>query len=962
MLTQLRLIRHSVRAGVVAVLVAGMTVSGMSSARAATSPAPARPTTGVTQDALPTVQIDGVAWAQAIVGNTVYVGGSFANARPAGAAAGTNLTPRSNLLSYNLTTGALIAAFAPSLNGQVKSVVASPDGTRIYVGGSFTRADGVTRNRIAAYSTRTGALITTFDPSVIGTVNSITATNDTVYAGGTFSAVNGVTRARLAAVSAANGALLGWAPTADAGVNAVLLTPDDSHVIVGGAFANINGTSARGLASLDATNGAPVAFAANQVVQDYGSGAAILSLSTDGKAVYGTGYVYGSPGNFEGTFSADPGTGAINWLEDCHGDTYGAFSSGSQVYVVSHEHYCGNIGGFQDTNPRKAWYRSTAFTTAPTGTVSHNSVGRYADFYGQPSPSLLNWFPAIDTGTYTRQTQGSWTVTGTSNYVVEGGEFLHVNGTAQQGLVRFAVPSIATDKFGPTDLGAISTGGSGGATPSVTVTAATTAYDPDDQLLTYQLIRDGDAANPIATQTRPTVGFWLLASRPTVTLTDTTAATGSVHTYRIRVVDRGGAYLDSGTVSATPLSDLALDKPATQSSDARSAPAGRAVDGNTDGDWANRSVTNTSTDAYSWWQVDLQSTTDVGSIGIWNRTDCCGDRLSDYWVFASETPLDSTLTPAQQATQPGVWASHQSAAPAPNATISTAAGTKARYVMVQLNTPNRNLSLAEVQVFGLGTGYLAVAPRSVDLGTVAVGATATATVTISNPGSTAIAIRKYADPQAPFTISPAIAVGQKIPASTSITETITYTPTSAGTDDGAIVIAATDGYPPVTLPLSGATPGGSADLALNAPATQSSDSYGTTAARAVDGNTDGVFNDGSVTNTSTDPYSWWQVDLGATTRLDRTAVWNRTDCCTDRLSNYWVFVSATPFDTGLTPVQQAAQPGVWSSHQTSAPAPSSTLSLPAGTRGRYVMVQENTANQNLSLAEVQVVGPPLGSN
>ena len=54
------------------------------------------------------MQIDGVVWAQAIVGNTVYAGGQFANARPAGAAAGTNLTPRTNLLAYDLTTGALI--------------------------------------------------------------------------------------------------------------------------------------------------------------------------------------------------------------------------------------------------------------------------------------------------------------------------------------------------------------------------------------------------------------------------------------------------------------------------------------------------------------------------------------------------------------------------------------------------------------------------------------------------------------------------------------------------------------------------------------------------------------------------------------------------------------------------------------------------------------------------------------
>jgi hypothetical protein len=44
----------------------------------------------VTADGLPTVQVDGVVWSQAIVGDTVYAGGSFANARPAGAVPGAN--------------------------------------------------------------------------------------------------------------------------------------------------------------------------------------------------------------------------------------------------------------------------------------------------------------------------------------------------------------------------------------------------------------------------------------------------------------------------------------------------------------------------------------------------------------------------------------------------------------------------------------------------------------------------------------------------------------------------------------------------------------------------------------------------------------------------------------------------------------------------------------------------------
>ena len=94
-------------------------VGGASSASAATGPGPIADVaaTGASADALPTVQIDGVVWSQAIVGNTVYAGRQFTNARPAGSAPGTNLTPRSNLFSYDITTGVLNPTFAPTLNG-----------------------------------------------------------------------------------------------------------------------------------------------------------------------------------------------------------------------------------------------------------------------------------------------------------------------------------------------------------------------------------------------------------------------------------------------------------------------------------------------------------------------------------------------------------------------------------------------------------------------------------------------------------------------------------------------------------------------------------------------------------------------------------------------------------------------------------------------------------------------------
>ena len=76
-------------------LVAGLVVA-VPTASADTIPSPGVAST-VTDDALPTVQIDGVAWTQLVVGNTVYVGGEFQSARPAGSAPGVDTVARGNL-------------------------------------------------------------------------------------------------------------------------------------------------------------------------------------------------------------------------------------------------------------------------------------------------------------------------------------------------------------------------------------------------------------------------------------------------------------------------------------------------------------------------------------------------------------------------------------------------------------------------------------------------------------------------------------------------------------------------------------------------------------------------------------------------------------------------------------------------------------------------------------------------
>jgi hypothetical protein len=153
------------------------------------------------------------------------------------------------------------------------------------------------------------------------------------------------------------------------------------------------------------------------------------------------------------------------------------------------------------------------------------------------------------------------------------------------------------------------------------------------------------------------------------------------------------------------------------------------------------------------------------------------------------------------------------------------------------------------------------------------------------------------------------------------------------------------------------------NYALGKPTSQQSTGYGGDPSRAVDGNTSGVWANNSVTHTNLGHQPWWQVDLLQGRYIDTINVFGRTDpCCTSRLANYWVMVSASPFaSTDLATT--LADPNVQKQYVLGgSQLPVQSFSF--GTIGRYVRVQLS-GDDYLSLAEVQVLdrsydiaGPP----
>ncbi len=147
---------------------------------------------------------------------------------------------------------------------------------------------------------------------------------------------------------------------------------------------------------------------------------------------------------------------------------------------------------------------------------------------------------------------------------------------------------------------------------------------------------------------------------------------------------------------AQTLDNVALGKPATQSSTLSTYGPMRAVDGNLSGVLGDSSLSHTNLDAQAWWEVDLGASYSIATIHLHNRSDCCGDRLSNFHVLVSDTPFVSqALTPTLN--QPGVT-DYAYPGIVGGETIITATRT-ARFVRIQLQSTNF-LHLAEVRVFG----------------------------------------------------------------------------------------------------------------------------------------------------------------------------------------------------------------------------------------------------------------------
>jgi hypothetical protein len=463
----------------------------------------------------PSWQTNNTVWALAVANGVVYVGGAFTSVRPPGDPLGTGEVPRSYLAAFD-ESGDLLS-FDPTLNGAVRALAVSPDGTTLYAGGSFTQVDGVNAGYLAAFSTSTGALLSTWAPTATSTVLAIAVAPNggSVYIGGDFWKLDGQVHPWAGAVGT-SGNLLPWAPNLNDTVTSIAVAPDDSRVLLGGYFSTLNGVTDQAIGSVDPTTGTSDPWATATLEPNYpGCLADVKDVIISGTTAYvaseGTG-----GGCFDGDFAANVSTGTLIWQNDCLGATQALAVVGNWLYKGSHAHDCAYApGGFPQVPDAGGW-------------VTHYLLDQ-----SLVDGSLGHWNPITNApGGVEPFGVGTMATDGTNLFI--GGDFTIVNGLAQQGFAEFA-PGPLT--MGPTRPAAPTVTSTSVGIDSVTFSAVS---DPDVGTLTYAIYRD-NGTSPIATMTA-TSWPWAL---PVLHYRDAGLAPGSKHTYTVTASD--------GTLT-TPLS------------------------------------------------------------------------------------------------------------------------------------------------------------------------------------------------------------------------------------------------------------------------------------------------------------------------------------------------------------------------------------------------------------------------
>ena len=371
-------------------------------------------------------EVDSTAWetngpvhAFARRGNTVYVGGQFSYMGPS---TGTGAT-------VGLAGGEAIFDHYPGIaGGAVETAI--PDGKGgWFIGGTFTRVQGVDRLRLA-HIRSDNSLDPQWRADADSTVGALLLHGDQLFVGGKFGTLNGTARLRLAALDAATGQVTAWNAAvkgyAGAAVhNQVMVLHEKNGILyIGGNFTGINDELRNHLAAVEIATGRVTPWNPNEGNADhpdYLSVSFVKNMSVAGPTMYVCGeFNYLGRAARKNVAAIDVATGtATSWNPNP------AFFTAriSDMALANDTVYLGGDFYF------------------PGVTKNHHLIALDAT-----DGRILPWYPII-TGRVNYSLVSTITVAGQTVYV--GGDFTGAGGKARLNLAAFDIPTAQPTDWSP---------------------------------------------------------------------------------------------------------------------------------------------------------------------------------------------------------------------------------------------------------------------------------------------------------------------------------------------------------------------------------------------------------------------------------------------------------------------------------------------------------------------------------
>lgn len=310
--------------------------------------------------------------------------------------------PAANIALISASTGVVNRSWLGTTDGPVSALAVS--GSILYIGGNFTRIDGVGHRNVGSINLATGAFNFAFTTTANKPVEALAVAAGSVFLGGTLTSVSDpatTNRTYLAKVNATTGkADQSWSPTPDLRVRALQASSDGTKVYVGGDFQSINGSAQRSTAMLGTSgSGAPIASYKGGPTNNKNF-SPVLNMQLVGSTLY---------------VAAAGGGGGCTALSATSGTKIWGKHSNGNVQAVVYNHgfvYCGGHFGGSGAFDGQTRYKIAAVSaSAPYATTS--------------------FAPRFDSAL------GIWSMAADSGHTFAGGDFLKVTNVSHPHYASF---------------------------------------------------------------------------------------------------------------------------------------------------------------------------------------------------------------------------------------------------------------------------------------------------------------------------------------------------------------------------------------------------------------------------------------------------------------------------------------------------------------------------------------------